>query len=238
MQRSIYVIEDDKNIAELIEIALKSYSYETYTFERAEDALKSIKTNVPSVIVLDIMLPGINGIEAVSIIRKDAATKRIPIILLTAKDSEADKIKGLDCGADDYMTKPFSIMELMARIRLQFRKLDQLNEAEKSPNSNNSETTEIAICDLKINKLSREVFIRDTLIELTYKEYELLKYLVENNNKAISREEILNQVWGYEYAGETRTVDIHIKTLRKKVLDVGQYIKTVRGVGYKFSVNR
>lgn len=232
MSYCIYIIEDDKNIAELLEIALKSYNYNVLLFEKAEDAIKTLNKQSPDLIICDIMLPGIDGIEATSIIRKNSLFKTTPIIMLTAKDSELDKIKGLDSGADDYITKPFSVMELMARIRAQFRKIEHFNGNDKK------DKDEIILGDIKLNKTSREVFIDDELIELTFKEYELLKYLLENKNKPLSREEILNKVWGYDYLGETRTVDIHIKTIRRKLLTAEDYIKTVRGVGYKISEHR
>ncbi|MDE6182366.1 MAG: response regulator transcription factor [Eubacteriales bacterium] len=230
MPYTIYIIEDDKNISELLEIALKSYNYNTFTFENGEDAIKSLSINPPNLIICDVMLPSLDGTEIVNIIRNEKEFNTIPIIMLTAKDSELDKIKGLDAGADDYMTKPFSIMELMARIRAQFRKYESLVKTEK-----NLCKTEINIGNLKVNFITREVFVSGKLVEVTYKEYELLKYLIENINKPVSREELLNKVWGYEYTGETRTVDIHIKTIRKKLLDAENYIKTVRGIGYKIS---
>ncbi|MBS5794657.1 MAG: response regulator transcription factor [Lachnospirales bacterium] len=229
MSYCIYVIEDDKNIAELLEIALKTYGYNVFLFGNAEDAIKTLNKNNPDLIICDIMLPGIDGIGAVSTIRKNDMFKKIPIMMLTAKDSELDKIKGLDSGADDYITKPFSVMEVMARIRAQLRKIECFKTNEKD------DLEEMTLGIISLNKTSREVFVENNLIELTFKEYELLKYLLENKNKPLSREEILNNVWGYEYLGETRTVDIHIKTIRRKLLDAEDYIKTIRGIGYKIS---
>lgn len=229
MSYCIYVIEDDKNIAELLEIALKTYGYNVFLFDNAEDAIKTLNKNNPDLIICDIMLPGIDGIGAVSTIRKNNMFKKTPIMMLTAKDSELDKIKGLDSGADDYITKPFSVMEVMARIRAQLRKIECFKTNEKD------DLEEMTLGIISLNKISREVFVENNLIELTFKEYELLKYLLENKNKPLSREEILNNVWGYEYLGETRTVDIHIKTIRRKLLDAEDYIKTIRGIGYKIS---
>lgn len=231
MSYNIYIIEDDKNISELLEIALKSYGYNVFAFDNAENAIKNLNKNNPKLILCDMMLPGMNGIEAICKIRKNENFKTTPIIILTAKDSEVDKIKGLDSGADDYITKPFSVMELMARIRANIRKIEQFENTKPSKD-------EIILGDIKLNKLEREVFVNETLIELTFKEYELLKYLLENVNKPLSREDILNNVWGYDYLGETRTVDIHIKTIRRKILTAEDYIKTVRGIGYKISDNR
>lgn len=224
----IYVIEDDNSIAELLEIALKSNSYEVLLFEKAEDAINELNNVLPNLIICDIMLPQMNGISAVSEIKKVDAFKKIPIILLTAKDSELDKIKGLDAGADDYITKPFSVMELMARVRVQLRK----NEA-KIDNFNTSKKLSLGSIELDIE--TREVSVDNENIELTFKEFELLKYMIENENKSISRDELLNKIWGYDYSGETRTIDIHIKTLRKKLLSGEKYIKTIRGIGYKIS---
>lgn len=230
MSYTVYIIEDDINIAELLEIALKSYNYNVFTFQNGEDAIKNLDSNSPDLIICDVMLPELDGTKIVSIIRQKEQFKSIPIIMLTAKDSEIDKIKGLDAGADDYITKPFSIMELMARIRAQFRKFEEIKKA-----YNFSEKNDIILGNLRLNTINREIFVSGNLIEVTYKEYEILKYLLENINKPISREELLNKVWGYEYLGETRTVDIHIKTIRKKLLSAENYIKTIRGVGYKIS---
>lgn len=231
MSYNIYIIEDDKNISELLEIALKSYGYNVFAFDNAESAIKNLNKNRPKLILCDMMLPGMNGIDAIYKIRKNETFKTTPIIILTAKDSEVDKIKGLDSGADDYITKPFSVMELMARIRANIRKIEQFENTKQSKD-------EIILGDIKLNKAEREVFVNEKLIELTFKEYELLKYLLENVNKPLSREDILNNVWGYDYLGETRTVDIHIKTIRRKILTAEDYIKTVRGIGYKISDNR
>ena len=229
MSYCIYVIEDDKNIAELLEIALKSYGYKVWLFDNAEEAIKNINKKKPNLIICDVMLPGIDGIKATTTIRNISDFKTVPILMLTAKDSELDKIKGLDSGADDYITKPFSVMEVMARIRAQFRKMEQFKIEDKQ------DKEEILLGDIRVDKTSREVFVNDALIELTFKEYELLRYLLENKNKPLSREDILNNVWGYDYLGETRTVDIHIKTIRRKLLEAEDYIKTVRGIGYKIS---
>lgn len=231
MSYSIYIIEDDKNISELLEIALKTYGYNVFAFDNAENAIKNLNKNKPNLILCDMMLPGMDGIEAIRKIRTNESFKTTPIIMLTAKDSEVDKIKGLDSGADDYITKPFSVMELMARIRANIRKMEQFENTKVQKD-------EVILGDIKLNKSEREVFVKEKLIDLTFKEYELLKYLLENVNKPLSRENILNNVWGYDYLGETRTVDIHIKTIRKKILTAEDYIKTVRGIGYKISDNR
>jgi len=220
---NIYVIEDDESIRELIRIALEGFGYKIKAFEAAEPALHNMKAEKPDLLIFDLMLPGMDGLSAIKYIRKDAAFKDIPIICLTAKDKELDKVAGIDAGADDYITKPFGILELAARIRSLLRRVGK--EEMKGP------VTEGA---LTINPMTREVFVENQPVELTYKEYELLLYLFENRFRVVSRDEILNQIWGYEYVGETRTLDIHIRSLRQKLGTMGYVIKTVRGVGYRF----
>lgn len=220
----IYVIEDDENIRELLKVALEGYGYQIRAYEAAETALKDMKDEKPDMAIFDIMLPGMDGLSAIRIIREDAQLKHIPIICLTAKDKEWDKVVGLDVGADDYITKPFGILELAARIRSLLRRSGR-SVADES----------IQIQSLTINQQTREVKNEGRLLELTFKEYELLLYLIENSNRVVSRDELLNQIWGYEYDGESRTLDIHIRTLRQKLGNIGtECIKTVRSVGYRF----
>ncbi len=219
----VYVIEDEENIRELIKFALETYGYEVEPFERAEDALEKIAERIPDVAIFDIMLPGIDGIEAVKRLRASSKTAALPILMLTAKDGEIDKVVGLDCGADDYMTKPFSVLELSARIRALIRR------------STVSSSTRITYEGLSVDTDSREVFVDGEQVELTYKEYELLLLLLKNISKAMSRDEIMDRVWGYDFVGESRTLDIHISSLRQKLGSMGHAIKTVRNVGYKFS---
>lgn len=220
----IYVIEDDDNIRDLIKIALEGFGYEVTEFETAEEALNSIEASKPDLAVFDLMLPGMDGLTAIRRIRKKDALKDIPIIVLTAKDREFDKVAGLDGGADDYMTKPFGVMELAARIR------SLLRRSQKSRPGND----ELCQYCLRLNKKTREVICSDQKVELTLKEFELLLYLMENHNKVVTRDELLNHIWGYDYDGETRTLDMHIRTLRQKLGEEGgSCIKTVRGVGYR-----
>lgn len=222
----IYVIEDDENIRELIRAALASYGYQVEAFEAAEPALQNIVNDRPSLAIFDLMLPGMDGLEAIEEIRKNPQVCNMPIIVLTAKDKEFDKVIGLDRGADDYMTKPFSVLELAARVRSQLRR----ESAKEQQTSGSLKEGNLLICPE-----TREVFINGNLIHLTLKEYELLKYLVENKTRVVTREQILNQIWGYEYEGESRTLDMHIRSLRQKLGDDGaEMIKTVRGVGYRF----
>jgi two-component system alkaline phosphatase synthesis response regulator PhoP len=224
----IYVIEDDESIRELLKVALEGFGYKIMAYEAAEPALLDMKTEKPDLAVFDIMLPGMDGLAAIRLLRQDPGLKSIPVICLTAKDKELDKVAGLDVGADDYITKPFGVLELAARIRSLLRRAVQPVEKK--------DTYElIHIEELTINPMAREVRIEGNLIELTFKEYELLNYLIENTSRVVSREELLNHIWGYYYDGETRTLDIHIRSLRQKLGKVGEEcIRTTRSVGYRF----
>lgn len=222
---TVFVIEDDENIRELIRVALIGYGYPVEVFECAETALEQMQKEMPALAIFDIMLPGMTGLEAISSIRKQPNGKKLPVIVLTAKDKEYDKVIGLDVGADDYMTKPFSVMELAARIRALLRRTGE----EEMEGSILSEGV------IRLNPESREVVCNQKKIEFTYKEYELLHYLIQNKSRVVTREELLQHIWGYDFEVETRTLDIHIKTLRQKLGNVGnEYIRTVRGVGYRF----
>ncbi len=221
--KNIFITEDDESIRALIKVALEGYDHNVYDFETAEEALEMAEKVKPDLAIFDIMLPGMQGTEAVKKLRQNDKFKKLPIIILTAKDSEIDKIIGLDSGADDYVTKPFSVMELMARVRSQLRRTEEQTVNYK----------ELGI--LKINTDTREVFVNNEPAVLTFKEYELLIYLIDNTHRVVTRDELLNKIWGYEYTGETRTIDIHIRTLRQKIGAAGEYIKTVRGMGYRIS---
>lgn len=221
----IYVVEDDDNIRDLIRIALEGFGYVVSAFEMAEDALKNIEADQPDLAVFDLMLPGMDGLSAIKKIRKNDSLADMPIIILTAKDREFDKVAGLDGGADDYMTKPFGVMELAARIRSLLRR--------RARNQADEEILEKY--GISLNKKTREVTSRGKKVELTLKEYELLLYLMENHSRVATRDELLNHIWGYDYDGETRTLDMHIRTLRQKLGEEGAFcIRTVRGVGYRF----
>jgi len=226
--KTIFIVEDDENIREMIKMALTSFSYDVTAFDNAEDALMAVKVSAPDMIIFDIMLPGISGLEATKKLRSDPRTKGIPVIMLTAKDTEMDKVTGLDCGADDYIAKPFGVMELGARIRSVFRRAGK----DDTINSEN-----IIISDLSISTKTREVTQNNMPLDLTFKEYELLCALIRERGRIVSREELLNTVWGFDFAGESRTLDIHVRTLRQKLgdnADHPKYIKTVRNVGYRF----
>ncbi len=219
----IYIIEDDENIRNLLKIALEGFGYEAEGFETAEEGLARIEEEAPSLAIFDWMLPGMDGVTAIRKIRQSDNLRELPIMLLTAKEKELDKVVGLDCGADDYMVKPFGVLELSARIRSLLRRAKR--EEKKDV---------LSFEDIVVNKKTREVTSEGHLCELTLKEFELLVYLMENQSRVVTRDELLNQVWGYEYDGETRTLDMHIRTLRQKLGEKGSScIKTVRGVGYR-----
>ena len=219
----IYVVEDDKNIREIETFALKNTGYDIRDFECARDFYKEMAIKKPDIILLDIMLPDEDGLEIVRCLRADGETQTIPIILVTAKTSEIDKVKGLDIGADDYMTKPFGVMELISRVKALLRR------------SHKSEEKGLHIGRVCRDKEKHQVTVDGILCELTYKEYELLKLLMNNAGIVTPRDAILEKIWGTNFEGESRTLDMHIKTLRQKLKEAGRMIKTVRNVGYMFT---
>ncbi|MDR1928086.1 MAG: response regulator transcription factor [Oscillospiraceae bacterium] len=230
MRRLVYIVEDDESIRELVRMALVSFSYEVKAFDNAGDGLAAIAEQPPGLALFDIMLPGMSGLEAMKLLRQSPKTKRLPVILLTAKTAELDKIKGLDCGADDYITKPFSVMELGARIRALFRRIEDEASCEAEPRV-------VSFSDFTVNHGAREVVKEGALLHLTFKEYELLWVLIREKDRIVTREELLSAVWGNDFLGESRTLDMHIRTLRGKLGDDAEhpkYIKTIRNVGYRF----
>ena len=218
----IYVVEDDSSIRELIVYTLTSMNLEAVGFEKASEFWTSMENQMPTLIMLDVMLPEENGIEILKKIRKNSETKRLPVIMVTAKASEYDRIKGLDNGADDYIPKPFSMLEMVARVKALLRRTrDRENQQEYFVEN-------LYVCPIKhIVKVDG----RDVM--LTLKEFELLCLLLQNKGIVLTREQLLNQIWGYEFDGESRTVDVHIRTLRQKLGNTVDVIKTIRGVGYK-----
>ena len=217
----IYIVEDDENIREIEEFALKNEGYRVAGFASAKDFYAAVAEKTPGLIVLDIMLPDEDGLEILKKLRSRAATKTVPIILVTARSTELDKVKGLDQGADDYMTKPFGVMELIARVKALFRR------------SAEPEGKLLELGCLRIDEEKHMVYVKDTPCELTYKEYELLKLLMRNAGNVMARDTIMERVWGIDFEGESRTLDMHIKTLRQKLGEAGAMIKTVRNVGYR-----
>lgn len=229
MAERVYITEDDDSIRELVTVALSAYSYEVESFVSAEDCLAATEKQVPDIFLFDIMLPGMDGVQAVKILREREQTKNTPILMLTAKSAEIDKVFGLENGADDYLTKPFGIMELAARIKALLRRAGR--------GSSDGASEKITAGGITVNTALREVSRDGKPIELTLKEYDLLLYLLKNRSRVVSREELLTKVWGIDFVGETRTLDMHIGTLRKKLSDDAEnahLIKTVRGIGYRF----
>jgi two-component system, OmpR family, alkaline phosphatase synthesis response regulator PhoP len=225
MNHLIFVVEDEDNIRELIRCTLESFSYRVSSFCDAESMLAGVQAEKPDLILLDIMLPGIDGITALKTLKANTSSACIPVIMLTAKSAETEKVFCLDAGADDYITKPFGILELSARIRAAIRRREKPGSRPKT----------LEYKDIFFDNDKRCIKVSGVAVQLTLKEYELLFMLMNNRDRVISREELLACVWGFDFAGESRTLDMHIKTLRQKLADNTdnpKYIKTVRGIGY------
>ena len=218
---TIYIVEDDINIREIERYALKNSGYEVEGFESGAEFFVRLENEMPGLVILDIMLPDEDGMSILAKLRADKRTAKIPVIMVTAKTTELDKVKGLDSGADDYITKPFGVMELISRVKALLRRTKDV-EVE----------TRMKYGEILVDDDKHAVTVGGDPCELTYKEYELLKYLIKNKGIVVSRDKLLSKVWGFEYEGETRTVDAHVKTLRQKLGEAGSCIKTVRNVGY------
>lgn len=218
----IYIVEDDVDIRELESYALKNSGYEVVAFGESTEFYQACENNIPSLILLDIMLPKEDGLSILKKIRANEKMQNIPVIMVTAKASEIDKVKGLDMGADDYISKPFGVMELVSRVKALLRRCERKESA-----------TVLEYENIKVDDFKHTVSVNGEPCVLTYKEYELLKYLILNKDIVLTREKLLEKVWGYDFSGESRTVDAHIKTLRQKLGESGSIIKTVRHVGYK-----
>lgn len=218
----IYCIEDDNGIRDLIVYTLTASGYEAKGFADSSEFWMAVKQEIPTLILLDVMLPNEDGISILKKIRSDKKTAEIPVIMETAKETEYDKVVALDLGADDYLTKPFGMMEMVSRVRAVLRRT---SKEEKKQN--------LKLNELEINTSRHIVYVNGKEVYLTLKEYDLLKLFMENIGRAFTRDQLLSSVWGTEYVGETRTVDVHIGTLRTKLGSAGDYIKTVRGVGYR-----
>jgi len=226
----ILIIDDEEHILELLDFNLSLEGYEVITTMSSLDGLDIIKQDKPDLVLLDWMLPKMSGIELLNIIRSDEDYDDIAVIMLTAKNMEEDKLEGLTIGADDYVTKPFSIKELSARVK---NILKRYNKQDSNNKTNKLGSNKLKAGDLILELDRHEVYLRDRLIDLTVKEYGILKLLLENKGRVISREHILEKIWGYDYFGETRTVDVHIRYLRKKLGEDENFIDTIRGLGYK-----
>ena len=220
----IYLLEDDDSIRKLVTYALGSQGYEAEGFARPSDFWKAMEGQQPALILLDIMLPEEDGLSVLEKLRSSAATRKLPVIMLTAKNTEYDRVVGLDSGADDFISKPFGMMELVARVRAVLRRTGQKQENE-----------DYQLGELFVSPRRHIVRVADREVPLTNKEFELLCLLLEHQGMAMTRDAIMDGVWGQEFSRENRTLDVHVRTLRTKLGRAGSYIETVRGVGYRFS---
>lgn len=217
----VYIVEDDSSIRELEMYALKNSSFEVQGFEDGEEFFSALEKTAPSLILLDIMLPKDDGLQILKKIRGSARFSEIPVILVTAKTGEIDAVKGLDAGADDYIAKPFGVMELVSRVKAVLRRTQRKVK------------TVLNYKEIELDESRHTVFVGENEIDLTYKEYEILKNLIRNKGIVLSRDRLMDIVWGYDFEQGNRTVDVHIQSLRKKLGSAGEYIKTIRNVGYK-----
>lgn len=222
----IYCVEDDSNIRELVVYTLTATGMNARGFGDGKSFMEALASETPELVLLDIMLPGEDGLHILKKLKESSKTKHIPVIMVTAKGNEYDKVIGLDAGADDYVAKPFGMMELVSRIKAVLRRTKQ-----------NQEIEEYMIGNLRMDLKCHEVFVDDQLVTLTYKEFELLRKLMKYRKTVLTRDRLLEEIWGYEFTGETRTVDVHIRTLRQKLGNAGDLIETVRGVGYRMGEN-
>lgn len=218
----IFIVEDDSNIRELVLYTLSATGFEAEGFEAAEPFFERLKSTLPDLVLLDLMLPGIDGISVLKELK--TSNPSVPVILVTAKSAQMDKIRGLDSGADDYITKPFDIMELVSRIKAVLRRCTKTDPENL-----------LVYKELVLDIAGRQITVSGTPVSLTYKEFELLHLLLSNRGTVFSRDKLLNLVWSTDFEGETRTVDVHIRTLRQKLGSAGEYIETVRNVGYKIN---
>lgn len=218
----IYCVEDERNIRELLIYTLETTGFKARGVGNGNELMKALKEEIPELILLDIMLPGDDGYTILEQLKSMPSVKDVPVIMVTAKEAEFDKVKGLEGGADDYITKPFGMMEFVARVKAVLRRSARQNEDK-----------ELHYDELYLNVGRHEVRYQEEKVDLTRKEFELLQYLLENKGLVMTRNQILCHVWGYDFDGETRTVDVHVRTLRQKLGEAGNLIETVRGVGYR-----
>ena len=226
----IYLLEDDDSIRELICYSLAKTGNEALGFALPSAFFAAVNSQIPDLVILDVMLPEEDGISVLCKLRADSRTAELPIIMLTARDSEFDKVVALDAGADDYVTKPFGVMELMSRIKALLRR--------SGTRSATVEEKNYTVGPLSVSTIRHEAYCNGEPIFLTYKEFELLCFLLENRGAVLNRDQILKAVWGYEFDGENRTVDVHVRSLRRKLGEACDVIETVRGVGYKIAARR
>ncbi|SHJ29008.1 two-component system, OmpR family, alkaline phosphatase synthesis response regulator PhoP [Dethiosulfatibacter aminovorans DSM 17477] len=232
-KKRILIVDDEENILELLKYNLEKNGFEVVPEDNGEDALEEMEREDFDLVILDLMLPGIDGLEVLKTIRGHQRIKNIPVIMLTAKNEEIDTVLGLEMGADDYIGKPFGVHELLARVKALLRR----NDRTKIEKDVSQEFDIIDIDNIKINKSTQEVTINGENVELTLKEFEVLYLLAKNKGRVFGRDYLLEKIWGYDYLGETRTVDVHIRNLRKKIEEDDKnpkHIKTVRGIGYKY----
>ena len=222
IREKILIVEDEKSIAHFISTVLNNNGYEALLARSGAEAQSMISSHCPDLIILDLGLPDMDGLDILRHLRSNPDTRKVPVIMLTAKSSEFDKVTGLDSGADDYVTKPFGVMELISRVRAVLRRSEQ-----------SYDSGELVMDQLHLNPQKHIVTVKGKEVVLTFKEFELLKCLMENKGIVFTRDKLLETVWGYDFEGETRTVDVHVRTLRQKLGECGNLIETVRGVGYR-----
>lgn len=220
--QTIYCVEDDQNIRDLVVYALGTAGFAARGFEKACELYEEMKKELPSLVLLDIMLPEEDGMSVLRRMRSESATRNIPVIMLTAKSAEFDKVMGLDSGADDYITKPFGVMEMISRVKAVLRRTGEVPEEKK-----------MVLGGIVLDAESHVVTVNGEKAVFTFKEFELLQYLMKNAGIVLTRDKLMSAVWGFDFEGESRTVDMHIKTVRQKLKGCGAMIETVRGVGYK-----
>lgn len=221
----IYLLEDDESIRELVCYSLEKTGFSACGFSSAAEFYEAVSAQLPELVLLDVMLPGEDGLSVLARLRASKDTAELPVIMLTAKGTEFDKVTALDAGADDYVVKPFGVMELVARVRAVLRRTMR----------DDGEDAVYSAGDLTLSVAKHEVTVRGSAVALTYKEFELLALLFAERGKVMTRDRILRKIWGYEFDGENRTVDVHIRTLRHKLGEAGDIIETVRGIGYKIN---
>lgn len=218
----IYCVEDERNIRELLVYTLETTGFEAIGIQEGKELFRYLEKELPDLILLDIMLPGEDGYSILEKLKKEPKTRDIPVIMVTAKEAEYDKVRGLDSGADDYITKPFGMMEFISRVKAVLRR-----------SKKRMKDTLLSCGNLSIDVERHQVLDGERQVELTYKEFEMLRYLMENQGIVLTRDKLLEHIWGYDFDGETRTVDVHIRTLRQKLEESGALIETIRGVGYR-----